>query len=601
MDYNLIFKIIKMKKYIYIIALVQILFVGVSCTELDLVPLDQPTTSPFTSVQQFREGLNEGYREGQSNGEFFYPFEDPRFSIDDDSNYRTNLDRIKAGTLNADDGGVAKIWANMYKAIARIVTIKNQILNQSGVLSEAEAESFLGEANFLLANYWSYMVSHFGDVPYYEAQLSVEEAFEIGRTDKATVLQKVYDFYDSAITSLPVSRSGLQYANKGAAMAMKARIALYMGDFAIAAEAAQDCMELDEYDLHPNFGELFKSVTRSSEEFIFYIPRDESKGITEFAARYHLMPWQPRTISGGFAGTGPTWQLLASYECVDGLPIDESPLFDPVNPFKNRDPRCLETIVAFGSLEDGDGRLPSDGTRHMGLEYTPHPERTEIFNYTTNSFITNQDTKSATPHANYAGLLYRKFIDEEWEDRLPDGNRIIMRYADVLLMYAEAKIELNQIDDSVLAVINEVRDRAYANSNFTNPRVTTTDQSELRYIIRNERRSEFAMEGLRYMDIIRWRLAEKVLSGPYVALLSDGTYFSVKRGTGIVVKPGLWFWSETPELDEDGYADFMPLVNNGFASVIATYNFDASRQYLYPVPTKEILLAPNLLPNNPNY
>lgn len=585
-----------MKKYIYIIALVQILFVGVSCTELDLVPLDQPTTAPFTSTQQFREGLNEGYKE------VFYPFEDPRFSIDDDSNYRTNLSAIKAGTLNADDSEIAGHWSNMYKAIARILSIKEQIVNQEGVLSDADAELFLGEANFLLGNYWSYMVSHFGDVPYYESQLSVEEAFEMGRTDKATVLQKVYDLYDSAITILPVSRSGLQYANKGAAMAMKARIALYMGDFAIAAEAAQDVMDLDEYDLHPNFGELFKSVTRSSEEFIFYLPRDESKGTTEFVARRHLQVWRPRGIGAGWAGTGPTWQLLASYECVDGLPIDESPLFDPVNPFKNRDPRCLETIVAFGSLEDGDGRLPSDGTRHMGYELTPHPERPVVFNYNTNTLdFTNQNTKSYTPHSNYAGLLYRKFIDEEWIDGLPDGNRIIMRYADVLLMYAEAKIELNQIDASVLAVINEVRDRAYANSNFTNPTVTTTDQSELRYIIRNERRAEFAMEGLRYMDIIRWRLAEKVLSGPYVALLTDGTYFTKDSNGVATVKPGLWFWSETPELDEDGFADFMPLVNTGFASVIATYNFDASRQYLYPVPTKEILLAPNLLPNNPNY
>jgi hypothetical protein len=584
-----------MKKYIYILAIVQILFVGVSCTELDLVPLDTPTTAPFTSTQQFREGLNESYRE------VFYPLEDPGRSIDDDSNYRTNLSSIKAGTLNADEGGIATIWSTMYKAIARTLSIKTQIENQSGILSDIDAREFIGEADFALANYWSYMVSHFGDVPYYTAQLTVDEAFDIGRTDKAIVLQNVYDLYDSAIQKLPPTRTGLQYATAGAAMAMKARIALYMGDFAIAAEAAQDCMDLEEYSLHPSYGDLFKSTTRSSDELIFYIPRDESKGATERDARGGLQGWKPRGPANGWAGTGPTWQFLASYECIDGLPIDQSPLFDPENPFKNRDPRCLESIVGFGSLEDGDGRLTSEGTAHMGYEISPHPERRIVWNYVTNTFdLDNQNTKSFTPHSNYAGLVYRKFIDEEWQDNNPDGNRIIMRYADVLLMYAEAKIELNQIDGTVLTAINEVRDRAYANSNFTNPAVTTTVQSELRYVVRNERRVEFVMEGLRYMDIIRWRLAEKVLSGPYIALLADGSYFSDIGGV-ITVKPNLWFWSEVPELDEDGIADFMPLVNNGFASIIATLNFDKARQYLYPIPTQEILLAPNLLPNNPGY
>ncbi|MET2985615.1 RagB/SusD family nutrient uptake outer membrane protein [Aureibaculum conchae] len=585
-----------MRKFINKLLVLNLVILAlVSCTELDLTPRDAPTSAPFTSTQQFREGLNESYRET------WYKLEDPRFSIDDDSNYRQDLSAIKAGTVDADYGTSATNWSHLYKAIARTLSVRTQILNQSGILTEIDAKQFLGEADFHLANYWTYMITRFGDVPYFENQLSVEEAFNAGRTSKDEILQKVYAFYDSAIEKLPTTRSGLQYATKGAAMAMKARAALYVGDFAIAAESAKDCMDLGVYDLHPDFLDLFKSVTRTSDELIFYIPRDESKGTTESAARGQLQPWRPRGVNGGWAGTGPTWSLLASYECIDGLPIDESPLFDPKNPFKNRDPRCAATIVAFGSLEDGDGRLVSDGTRHMGYEITPHPFRPVAFNYFTNTLDwPNQNTKSFTPHSNYQGLLYRKFIDEEWTDGLPDGNRILMRYADVLLIYAEAKIELNQIDASVLDAINAVRDRAYASSVHSNPTVTTTNQAELRYVVRNERRAEFAMEGLRYMDIIRWRIAEKVLNGPYYGLLTGDVLANPNDGGNAAFIESFWFWGMTPQLDEDGIADFKPLADAGYASQIAEMGFDANRQYLYPIPNKDILLAPNLT-QNPGY
>lgn len=585
-----------MKKYINKILVLQILFFAVSCTELDLIPLDTPTSAPFTSEQQFREGLNECYRE------VYYKLEDPNISMDDDSNYRTDLNAIKAGTLDADNGGVAEAWSHMYKAISRTLSVKNQILNQSGVLTDNVAKEYLGEADFNLANYWSFLITHFGDVPYYESQLTVDQAFESGRVSKADILLKVYAFYDNAILNLPAKRTGLQYATKGAAMAMKARIALYMGDFNIASKAAKDCMDLNVYALHPNFASLFNTSTRSSKELIFYIPRDDSKKVNEASIRGDLRNWLPRGIGGGYAGTGPTWSLLASYECVDGLPIDESPLFDPKNPFKNRDPRCAATIVAFGSLEDGDGRLVSDGTRHLGYEITPHPFRSVAFNYTTNTLNwPNQNTKSISAFSNFQGLLYRKFIDDKWIDLRPDGNRIIMRYADVLLMYAEAKIELNQIDPSVLDAINKVRDRAYVGSAHTNPRVTTTNQAKLRYVVRNERRAEFAMEGLRYMDIIRWRLAEKVLSGPFYGLLTGSVLANPNAGTNSNFIKSFWFWGMTPQLDSDGIANFKPLADAGFASQIATMKFDASRQYLYPIPTSDIRLVPNLLPNNPGY
>src|SRR5690606_35116303 len=130
----------------------------------------------------------------------------------------------------------------------------------------------------------------------------------------------------------------------------------------------------------------------------------------------------------------------------------------------NRDPRGAMTIVPFGSLAEGDGLTAESGCRFMDIEYNPHPEHKEVMDYRTGGRIRNQDTRSVNAYATFNGLLWHKEVDEDWVDLVTAPNRIIIRYADVLLMYAEAKIELNEIDDSVLDAINTVRKRAYADS-----------------------------------------------------------------------------------------------------------------------------------------
>lgn len=571
-----------MKRYIYKITLLLIALSGNSCSDLDLVPLDAPTSSPFTSTQQFREGLNEGYRM------FLWARDESNNGVTDDFQRRNSLDPIKSGTVTSATGAASARWKDKYKGISRLTAVKTQIQNQNGILSENDAIIFLAEANFFIASFWSDLIAHYGDVAFFDEVLSVEEAFEIGRTDKASILQKIYGYYDEAIAGLPVSYSGKRFVTKGAALAMKARIALYMGDLAIAKEASQDCIDLNEYELHPSFGDLFLSETKTSDELIFYIPRSDALGVNRDD---NLPDFLPRT-HGGWGAKQPTWELLASYECIDGKPIDESPLFDPQNPFKNRDPRCNATIVPFGSLKDGDGLLSSDGSNFMGVEYTPHPERLTVLEYSTNSMIFNHDTRTNKTFASFNGLVWKKGIDETWKSPVTaDPNHIVIRYADVLLINAESKIELGEIDNSVLDAINQVRNRAYANSGIPTPIVSTTDQTRLRYIVRNERRAEFANEGLRYMDIIRWKLAKKVLTGHIYGMSDVGDIMSN------VVDSGLWFWGITPQLDDDGIADFTPLVEAGLARNLIETNFP-DRQYLSPIPESDALLAPNLGQND---
>ena len=106
---------------------------------------------------------------------------------------------------------------------------------------------------------------------------------------------------------------------------------------------------------------------------------------------------------------------------------------------------------------------------------------------------------------------------------------------------------------------------------------------------------EFAQEGpLRYMDIIRWKLAEKVLNKPIYGLLDAASLKSK------IVNAGLWFFPSTPEIDEDGVADFKPMYDAGLIKIVASRSFDKTKQYLWPIPSKEIIINPNLT-QNPNY
>ena len=314
---------------------------------------------------------------------------------------------------------------------------------------------------------------------------------------------------------------------------------------------------------------------------VFGFPRSVGLG---FGTSSHVQNMLPRN-RGGYAGVYPSWELFCSYLCTDGLPIDESPLFDPSKPFENRDPRCTATIVEFEKP-------------HLGVIYDPNPLSTKVLNTITGKMISNKDTRAVATYASYNGLLWKKGVDESWLENAYqiEPDYVIIRYADVLLMYAEAKIEANDIDESVLNAINQVRARAYkvkVSETSLYPAVTTTDQSELRRIVRVERRMEFAREGLRYNDIIRWRIAEKVLNTPHYGLLDPAKLKNL-------VEQGLWFFPETPQIDEDGIADFKPLYDKGWVKKIVERSFNADRQYLWPIPTKEILINKNIT-QNPNY
>lgn len=561
-----------MKKHL--IYLFGFLFLG-SCAELDVNPLSEGSSENwYTNETEVTMALNDLYREV-----FWFSDDD---SWTDDWTSRGATTPITNATINGEWGTVNTLWTNAYKAIARANTVLQNLSRVEGIVPQETLDRFEGEARFIRASMYANLINHFGDVVFYQDILDLEVAFTKSRTEKATVLQAIYEDYDIAIAQLPASygSSEVQRATKGAALALKARVALYNEDWQIAADAAKACIDLGVYDLYPDFGELFLARTKNTSESIMAIPRSVELNVA-LGSDYPVRATITRN-AGGWSAYNPSWELLCAYLCTDGLAIDESPLFDPHDPFANRDPRLAETIVPFG--------VP-----HLGFIYQPHPDTLQVMNLNVGKLQTNNDSRGTIQWASWNALVWKKGVDEDWsDDRQTDPEKKIVRYADVLLMFAEAKIEMNDIDQSVLDAINQVRARAYGvdvSDTAHYPAVSTTDQSELRQLVRLERRMEFALEDLRYMDIIRWGLADKVLNKDIYGMLD------VAELREKVIAKNLWFFPEIPPIDEDGVADFSPMYEKGLIKLLADRAFDASRQYLWPIPTKEILINGNMRQN----
>lgn len=551
-----------------------------SCHDLDLNPLSSGSTETwYSNESEIKMAVNTLYSdyywwvEGSDNTDW-----------SDDTVYRESQTNWENATVTGQHWSVTLLWERCYQEIVRANSVINKYqraIDNGG--NEARIKQLVGEAYFFRAVAYSRLATRFGDVPYTESEISIKEGLKMGRTEKAKVLEKVYDDFDAAIEVLPNSYFAEQRVTKGAALALKARTALYNSNWALAADAAKKVIDLNVYSLEPSYSNLFLQSTKTSKEFIYVIPRSiELKScIDANSVRNNLI-----RNAGGWGATDPSWDLLASYTCTDGLPIDESPLFDSHNPFLNRDPRCNMTIVPFGE-------------NFIGYEYDPSPAAVQIMNYKTGKLVKNNDSRINAQYASFNGLSWKKGIDESWTQNgyQVESPKIICRYAEVLLTYAEAKIEMNEIDQSVLDAMNEVRARAYgvAKENVSKyPAFTTTDQNKLRYQLRVERRMELAHENMRFADIVRWKLSEVVMNRK-----AYGMIYPAKDCLNKVVNTGDWFWAVVPDIDENGCPNFTNLEMTGKIQVLSQRIWD-NRQYLWPIPTAEIQINPNMT-QNPGY
>ncbi len=497
------------------------------------------------------------------------------------------------GTISSTDGVVSSTYEHMYVGIQRTNNLLQNMEKAEDVTDPNRFAQIRGEALFLRAYYYHFLLELYGDVPFRTQVSTSLEGLELERTPKAEIADNLLSDLETVASLLPDTWDGANAgrATRGAALTLRSRIALYNENWSEAEASARAVMDMGMFSLHQDYESLFTAEGVRSEEVIFDMP---------FAEGFNTqrLPRVQGSRFGGWSQLVPSQQMVDSYECTDGLPIDESPLYDPASPYENRDPRLDASIVRPGATWTGV-RFET----HSDSVQTDVVSGGEVVGRTANLNATNTNA-GPNRFTTFTGYLWKKFSDEPalmGQGNVDQSilNIILMRYAEVLLNYAEAKIEAGNIDQSVLDAMNDIKARAYGTTredvnNY--PAVTTLDQKELRRILRRDRKVELADEGFRLFDIRRWRIAEKVMNTPL--------YGSPANGWSLIGEE----LNFIPDIDEDGFIDYtgapsMPRVETGnlMYREVEVRLFDPDRHYLWPIPQAEVDASVGAVKQNPGY
>lgn len=513
-----------------------ILFFAVGCNkDLDRQPLDSlGNTTYWSSTADAERAVTEVYRYLGSDFRFFISCAtDDSYSW---SNWPVDIQFVANGSANPGTGTFGDFWRNLYQMIARANDVTDNI-DRVPDLDETLKARLLGEARFLRAYAYQQLTDLYGDVPLVTHILEPSE-YQMPRTAKAEIVQYIIDELTAITDNLPETYPASERGRitKGAALALKARVALYNERWQEAATTAQEVINLGVYQIDNNYLSLFNGDNKASSEIILSAQYLENTYPNPNAT------WIGAPSLAGWGQIVPLRSLVDAYECSDGLTIEESPLYDQANPFENRDPRLALTVV-----------LPGTQVNNTVIDIT-RPGSPDAL---------------GESNASFSGYYYKKYvptnINGNW-DVSSAADVMIIRYAEVLLTYAEAKIEAGEIDQTVYDAINQVRQRAGVNMPAATP-ANTPDQSALRTLVRRERHVEFPVEDNRLFDIRRWRIAEEVMSGQAFGIFNN---FDQRR------------------------ADYNQHV------LVERRNFNAGRDYLWPIPANEFPLN-NQLTQNPGW
>lgn len=474
-----------------------------------------------------------------------------------DDAYGTSPSSISDGSRipGATDGNYNGNYVTI-RAATNIIEKAGNALN-AGV-AEERVNWYVGEAKFFRA--WAYyqMFQRYGGVPLILKTLSEDAPeLEAPQATREEIINAIYADLDDAILKL---RTRTQLGNtdygrvtKTAALALKAQAALFEGTRAkfhgyenptkhltIARDAAKQIILSGEHGLFNNYFQLLQYEGEGYANKENILVRQYGKSLAESTVSHNSQ----RNLEQG--ASNPTKALADSYLMTDGLPTTQSPLYttptNTVEVFNNRDPRM-------------GARFFKTGDSYIGTQL--------IFNIPSIAFA----------KTGFANRCYANPTD--WNSQKSYIDMPIIRYAEILLIYAEATYELDgSISDADLNLsINLLRQRVNM-PKLTNTFVNTNSLN-MRDEIRRERRVELALEGARYWDLIRWKIAE-------IELPKDikGNYFFPQFGTTVI-----------PLLDSDNFI---------IAQKASVRKFDISKDYLWPFPINELARNPNLV-QNPNW
>lgn len=430
---------------------------------------------------------------------------------------------VANGSFNSSWQWVKDTWANSYSNIRRT----NDVIKHVGEIPDVDdalKNRLKGEALVIRAYLYNLMTSLYGDVPFITEPITLIDDSKQARESKAVIVESILKDLDEAIGYLPVRYTANEdkgRITRGAALALKARICLYNGMYKEARDAATQVMQPEYgYELLTNYASVFDYNHEMNAEVILddqYMPDLRMHGSFRSLA--------PRSAQG-----------LSEYVPTRSL-IDE---------YQEGDSRLSANFI-----------LPGDENPYVGGVFNPAPGSGTV------------DEAGLSYYATPTGYQYRKYVlkeDMTYTDRC-NINLILIRYADVLLMFAEAENELSGPTTAAYDAVNTIRKRARGANETLLPDLKNLSQEQFREAVRKERRMELAGEGLRYFDILRWKTAETVLNGA----VNGMDYIEATTGTKKTI-------------------------------IVETRKFDKNKNYLWPIPESELRLNPALAGHqNPGY
>lgn len=412
-----------------------------------------------------------------------------------------NIESIEYWQYNSNTGRIYDIYSDIYNALGNINTVLFK-------LSEADVDParkavFEGEVKFFRAYYYWLLSQYFGDaIIITEPVTNPSDAFEFTRSPISEVYALIESDLNTAVSNLPevtdISEAGR--VTNGAALTLLGKVLLTQNDFTGARAVLEEVVDSGNYSLLPNYADIFDPNNKNHQESIFEIQFQGNNDLGESSGfLYDFYPLFSQGAVTGFPGIdGGGWNI----------------------PTQN--------IIA--AYEDGDLRKEvslSEGYTNNDGDFVPIP------------FI----EKFRNPHS---------------IERRPNDNWPVYRYADVLLLLAEAINEISGPDGEAYGYVNQVRERAGLEP------VGALSQEEFRAALRNERRIELAFENHRWFDLKR--------------TLSTSELVAFMNAHG----------------DEEMAGPTTPRGSIGFSA--GDYQFD-SFEVLFPIPERELLVNPSLQQN----
>lgn len=571
-----------------------------SCKKyLDRVPLSANTQANFyTNASEVQQALTGVYNAigartispGFNNPTPYYS----KMDLYTELGIERNLSgTIGSGIYDPNNGTVAELWAGFFQVIQRANNLLFYMTKAKDVMSATDYNRVVAEAKVLRALAYWHLITYFGDVPFFTAPpASADEIYNFTRSSKSTIINFLLTDLESASNDLSWDPAQPGRVSKGVSKGVAARLAMLDKNYTYAATITDDIINNSGYGLNPVYQNLFRKAgqtANANKEIMFFYPY----GDADAGSFNYLQLVQGSRNNGGQSSHFPTQFLVDLFECTDGKNIAESPLYIPARPNRNRDPRMKQTVIVPGDTVIVQG--------FTSIVFTFYDRFLASYNTTTGaisfpSTTANQDSANIFgPRLNGLGNLWRKYS----QDRDINGTAgnfykvgwVYMRFAEILLINAEAHLEKGSPASTVSASINKVRQRAGM------PNVdaaTLADPNKLKQLVRREKMVELANEGLHMADLRRWD------NGAYAArVMPLQLYGQTNSPMRLVAGVGLEFINPAPP----------PTFDNTYGVPVSWPNADVLRlkrelrvfnnpqHLLCPVPQGERDKVPGLTQN----